>query len=141
MQELGFSNPYRLTWQSKVGPKAWQGPQTAAMVEGLAKRGHTDICLVPIAFTSDHIETLYELDIELKEDADKLGVNLTRAASLNDSPIFIRALADIVSTHLHDFDAGTIGSASNQLMLRCPECTSPRCARTKRWLQNGGAEE
>lgn len=110
------------------------------MVEGLGKRGIKDICLVPIAFTSDHIETLFELDQELKEDADKLGVRLTRAASLNDSPIFIRALADLVSTHLRDFDAGTVGSASRQLMLRCPECTSPRCARTKSWVANGGRE-
>lgn len=134
------NSSYRLTWQSKVGPKAWQGPQTAATLEGLAKRGKKDICLVPVAFTSDHIETLFELDIELKEDADKLGVTLTRAGSLNDSPIFIRALADIVGTHLRDFDAGKIGSASKQLMLRCPQCTSPRCARTKAWVKSGGRE-
>jgi hypothetical protein len=63
-----------LTWQSKVGPKAWQGPQTADAIEGLAKQGQKDICLVPIAFTSDHIETLYELDIEVKEEADKVSV-------------------------------------------------------------------
>lgn len=131
---------YRLTWQSKVGPKAWQGPQTAAALEGLAKRNKKDICLVPIAFTSDHIETLYELDRELKEDADKLGVTLTRAGSLNDSPIFIRALADIVSNHLREYDAGECGAASKQLMLRCPGCTNPRCARTKNWLEKGGRE-
>ncbi|KAL1411162.1 ferrochelatase hem15 [Vanrija albida] len=140
MQELGFSNPWRLTWQSKVGPKAWQGPQTAKAIEGLAKQGKKDICLVPVAFTSDHIETLFELDIEVKEDAEKLGVHLTRAESLNDSPIFARALADIVSKHLNDYDAGKIGAASAQLELRCPGCTSPKCARTKSWLARGGKE-
>lgn len=140
MEELNFSNPWRLTWQSKVGPKAWQGPQTAKSVEGLAKQGIKDICLVPVAFTSDHIETLFELDIEVKEDADKLGVNLTRADSLNDSPLFVKAIADLVSTHLKDYEAGTIGPASKQLMLRCPQCTNPRCARTKSWLARGGKE-
>jgi ferrochelatase len=72
MTKLGFSNPYRLSWQSQVGPKAWQGPQTSDSVEGLAKRGHKDVCLIPIAFTSDHIETLYELDVEIQEEAEKV---------------------------------------------------------------------
>jgi ferrochelatase len=67
------NNSYRLSWQSQVGPKAWQGPQTSDSIEGLAKRGHKDVCLIPIAFTSDHIETLYELDIEIKEEADKVS--------------------------------------------------------------------
>jgi ferrochelatase len=73
MTKLGFSNPYRLSWQSQVGPKAWQGPQTSDSVEGLAKRGHKDVCLIPIAFTSDHIETLYELDVEIQEEAEKVS--------------------------------------------------------------------
>lgn len=131
---------YRLTWQSKVGPKAWQGPQTAAAIEGLAKNGEKNILLVPIAFTSDHIETLYELDIEAKEDADKLGVRLDRAESLNGSPIFIRALADMVSKHLKDYSAGRIFPAAQQLLLRCPGCKNPRCEKTKAWLANGGCE-
>lgn len=55
---------YRLVWQSQVGPSAWQGPQTIDAIKGLAKNGNKDVCMVPIAFTSDHIETLFELDIE-----------------------------------------------------------------------------
>ncbi|OXG84844.1 ferrochelatase [Cryptococcus neoformans D17-1] len=138
MSKLNFSNPWRLTWQSKVGPKAWQGPQTAAAIEGYAKAGTKDICLVPVAFTSDHIETLYELDIEVKEEAEKLGVHLTRASSLNDSPIFICALADIVSNHLKDYDAGLIGPASKQLLSADPRHVSPRSQETRRWLASGG---
>ena len=63
---------WRLTWQSQVGPRAWQGPQTSDAVKGFAKLGKKDIVLVPIAFTSDHIETLYELDVEVKEEAEKV---------------------------------------------------------------------
>lgn len=90
MTKLGFSNPFvslpldsnahadyerrwRLSWQSQVGPRAWQGPQTSDSVKGFAKIGKKDIILVPIAFTSDHIETLYELDIEVKEEAEKVS--------------------------------------------------------------------
>ncbi|WVR08940.1 ferrochelatase [Kwoniella sp. DSM 27419] len=140
MSRLGFTNPWRLTWQSQVGPRAWQGPQTATAIEGFAKTGKKDICLVPIAFTSDHIETLYELDIEVKEEAEKLGVHLTRAESLNDSPIFIRAIADLVSNHLKAYEAGSIGPTSKQISLRCPGCTNPKCGKTKEWLANGGRD-
>ena len=70
-----------MTWQSKVGPKAWQGPQTVDAIKGLAKIGRRDVCLVPIAFTSDHIETLYELDIEVKEEAHKVGSRSTSILS------------------------------------------------------------
>lgn len=73
MQKLGHTNPYRLTWQSQVGPSAWQGPQTSDAVKGLGKLGKKNILLVPIAFTSDHIETLFELDIEVKEEAHEVS--------------------------------------------------------------------
>lgn len=76
----------------------------------------------------------------MKEDADKLGVRLERAESLNGSPIFIRAIADIVSKHLKDYQSGRIAPASPQLLLRCPGCTNPRCGKTKEWLANAGCE-
>jgi len=138
MSHLNFSNAYRLTWQSQVGPRAWQGPQTLDAIKGLAKLGKKDICLVPIAFTSDHIETLYELDIEVKEEAEKHGVHLTRAESLNDSPIFVRAIADIVSNHLSAYEKGHIGPTGKHFLLRCPGCTNAKCGRTKEWLGRGG---
>ncbi|KAK9457976.1 hypothetical protein V1511DRAFT_519878 [Dipodascopsis uninucleata] len=99
MSELNFSNPYKLVWQSKVGPSKWLGPQTTDMVGKLVGKGKTDIILVPIAFTSDHIETLHELDIELIGETEN-APGLKRAESLNDHPIFIEALADLVANHL-----------------------------------------
>ena len=71
MARLGNSNPFRLVWQSQVGPSAWLGPQTNAAIKGLSKR-HNDVLLVPVAFTSDHIETLYELDHEYIEEAKEV---------------------------------------------------------------------
>ncbi len=91
MTRLKWSNPYRVTWQSQVGPAAWLGPQTSDTIKGWAKQGHKDAIVVPIAFTSDHIETLYEIDIELQEEAEEHGITLKRAESLNDEPTFIRA--------------------------------------------------
>jgi ferrochelatase len=69
MNRLGHTNPYRLVWQSQVGPSAWMGPQTRDALKGLARLGKKRVVLIPIAFTSDHIETLYELDLEYGKEA------------------------------------------------------------------------
>lgn len=69
MDRLGHNNPFRLVWQSQVGPSAWMGMQTGEALKGLARLGKKQVVLVPIAFTSDHIETLYELDLEYAAEA------------------------------------------------------------------------
>jgi len=129
MQRLGFSNPYRLVWQSQVGPSAWLGAQTSDTVEHYIKKGQTDMVLIPIAFTSDHIETLYELDQEIIGEANQPGIK--RAESLNGSPTFIQALADIGKAHL---DSGVV--CSKQMGLRCPGCVSEKCLETKKFFSN-----
>lgn len=73
MNRLGHTNPYRLVWQSQVGPSAWMGPQTNDALKGLARLGEKKVVLVPIAFTSDHIETLYELDLEYCKEAKEVS--------------------------------------------------------------------
>lgn len=138
MTRLGHSNPYRLVWQSQVGPSAWMGPQTSDAIKGLARLGQRKVVLVPIAFTSDHIETLYELDLEYVKEAKELGIEVYRAESLNDSPVFIRALADIVAQHLRDYRTGNIGSTSIQMGLRCPGCANATCGQSKEWFARGG---
>lgn len=72
MKKLNYKNPYKLVWQSQVGPKPWLGPQTNKAILDLGKKGHHDQLLVPIAFTSDHIETLFELDLEYGEQAHEV---------------------------------------------------------------------
>ncbi|KAF9029011.1 ferrochelatase [Hymenopellis radicata] len=100
MERLRHSNPYRLVWQSQVGPSAWMGMQTGDALKGLARLGKKQVVIVPIAFTSDHIETLYEIDLEYVKEAREHGIEVYRAESLNGSPVFIRALADIAAEHL-----------------------------------------
>lgn len=77
MERLGHSNPYRLVWQSQVGPSAWMGMQTSDALKGLARLGKKEVVLVPIAFTSDHIETLYELDLEYGKEAEEVRTPVT----------------------------------------------------------------
>ncbi|KAL1956786.1 hypothetical protein VTO42DRAFT_6840 [Malbranchea cinnamomea] len=127
MQRLNFSNPYRLCWQSQVGPQPWLGAQTSHTVENYVKRGQTDLLLVPIAFTSDHIETLYELDKEVIGQAASPGVK--RVESLNGNRTFIEGLADLAASHLRSGQ-----NCSPQMTLRCQGCTSERCLEQKKFF-------
>lgn len=72
MSLLNYENAYRLVWQSKVGPLPWLGPDTKSAIEGLNSQGVKDVLIVPIAFTSDHIETLYELDLQYIKEANQV---------------------------------------------------------------------
>lgn len=88
---------WHLSFQSKSGPVKWLEPSTERMIEDLAGEGVKDLLVVPISFVSDHIETLYEIDILYKAMAAGLGINLKRTESLNTSPTFIKALAEIIT--------------------------------------------
>jgi ferrochelatase len=101
MDRMGRNNPYQLSFQSKIGPVKWLEPFTRDVIKQLGKRGVDDVLVVPISFVSEHIETLYELDILFKKVAEEAGVaNFRRVPALNSDPIFIRALADIVESTL-----------------------------------------
>jgi ferrochelatase len=87
---------WELSFQSRSGPVKWIGPKTDETLKELAEKGVDKVLLVPISFVSDHIETLYEMDTLYKKQAEMLGIALERTPSLNTSPEFILALADIV---------------------------------------------
>src|SRR5260370_22957454 len=99
MDRLGRKNPYQLCFQSKIGPVKWLEPFTIDLITQLGKQGIEDVLVVPISFVSEHIETLYELDILFKKAAAEAGVkNFRRVPALNSDPTFIRALAEIVES-------------------------------------------
>lgn len=91
---------WHLSYQSKSGPVQWLEPSTEDKIKELAGEGVKNLLVVPISFISDHIETLYEIDILYKQLAESLGINLKRADSLNTHPTFIKALKDIVTSEL-----------------------------------------
>ncbi len=91
---------WHLSYQSKSGPVQWLEPSTEDKIKELAGKGVKNLLVVPISFISDHIETLYEIDILYKKLAESLGINLKRADSLNTHPTFIKALRDIVISEL-----------------------------------------
>ena len=78
----------------------WLGPTVEDTISGLKAKGHTGVFVQPIGFLCDHVEVLYDIDIGFKDYAQRLGMRLWRAESLNESAALIDALADIVHTRL-----------------------------------------
>lgn len=106
----GFAHDWSLCYQSKVGPQKWLTPSTPDTIEELAGRGVKQMLIVPIAFASDHLETLFELGIEYRRLADKAGVEQYEVTTgLNDSAKFIDALAQLVMAEVGRRSASATG--------------------------------
>ncbi len=101
MQRGGWRNRHRLCYQSKVGASKWLQPSLRKTLHDLASEGLREVCVVPISFVSDHVETLGEIDHEAREIAYELGITrFEMMEGLNNSPTFIAALADLVCSAL-----------------------------------------
>jgi len=88
---------FQLSFQSRSGPVKWLEPETGDILRELPSKGCTNLVVVPVSFVSDHIETLYEIDIRYAELARSLGITgFHRAPSLNALPGFIECLAELV---------------------------------------------
>lgn len=99
MERGGWRNHHRLCYQSKVGANQWLQPSLHTMLRKLASEQINNVCIVPISFVSDHVETLGEIDHQAREEAAELGIEQFEMTSgLNDSPTFIAALAELVTT-------------------------------------------
>jgi ferrochelatase len=85
-----------LCFQSRSGPVEWLAPSTPDMMKKLADEGCRNILMVPISFVSDHVETLYEIDIMYREQAGEMGMRLERVESLNVQGRFIIGLEKLV---------------------------------------------
>ena len=98
VRELGsWSNPHVLCFQSRVGPQKWLTPSLTGTIERMASEGERRMLVIPISFLTEHIETLHEINIEARELAESLGISeFHMMPALNDSPLLIRALADLV---------------------------------------------
>lgn len=92
----------RLCYQSRSGPVEWLSPSTSETLEELAANGCKNILMVPISFVSDHVETLYEINMLFKEKAAGLGMTLHASESLNDDPQFIEGLKELVLDRLQE---------------------------------------
>jgi protoporphyrin/coproporphyrin ferrochelatase len=97
MRRGGWLNCHRLCYQSKVGASKWLQPSLRSTIRELGAFGIKDVCVVPVSFVSDHVETLAEINHEGRELAASVGIpRFEMTAGLNDSPAFIAALSQLV---------------------------------------------
>src|SRR5438093_1397766 len=94
---------WRFAYQSQGRSDAkWLGPTVEATLDELHGLGFRHVLMAPIGFVSDHLEVLYDIDIEFKKRASEKGMWLERIAMLNATPPLIETLLDVVTTHLRE---------------------------------------
>jgi ferrochelatase len=97
LEEGRWGLPHTVCYQSQVGSGRWLQPSIHDVIPRLAAQGVRKVLVVPVSFVSDHIETLHEIDREVREEAARAGIReFQMMPGLNDGPRFIRALADLV---------------------------------------------
>ncbi|HYU55307.1 MAG TPA: ferrochelatase [Candidatus Dormibacteraeota bacterium] len=94
-REAGVTE-WDFAFQSASGPTGtWLGPSLKEKISEFSDKGIKRILVCPVGFVSDHLEILYDLDVEARDYANSHGIALTRTLSLNDDPMFIEALAEV----------------------------------------------
>jgi len=132
MEHRGHDHDFSTAFQSKVGPSDWLEPPTDDTVAELAEEGE-DVLVVPVAFVTDHIETSYELAIEIPEDLEEEGEPIPEhyevMPGLNSHPKFIETLADMTAAQLTLPDVETPAPWSarpcfetKDRSIRCQQC-------------------
>ena len=123
-----WKSPNTLCFQSKVGPMRWLKPSLIETVERLARNGYLHLLIIPIAFVTDHIETLHEINIDVRRHAMSRGVRQFEIMpALNDHPIFIECLEDLVMQQLkHTAECTTcetlwLENIQKQKPKKCPQ--------------------
>ncbi|MGH7767786.1 MAG: ferrochelatase, partial [Candidatus Binatia bacterium] len=93
---------WSIAYQSRSGNprEAWLEPDIFKVLQSVAAEGAAEVIAAPIGFVSDHVEVLYDLDIEGRQTAEKLGLKFLRASAPNDHPTFVRMMADVIEATL-----------------------------------------
>ena len=101
-ERVGHPN-WSVAYQSRSGPprEPWLEPDVCNVLRDLAKKGCEDVVVVPIGFVCEHVEVRYDLDLEARKLAEKIKIRLHRAPAVNDHPIFVGMLADLVKKEMN----------------------------------------
>jgi ferrochelatase len=121
---------WELVWQSRSGPTTvpWLAPDVSDHLRALAESGATDVVVVPVGFVSDHVEVLWDLDVEARETATGLGLGFTRTPSPGVDPRFVTMVRELVLERLDPACPKRALSAVGPSHDTCPAgcCPAPR---------------
>jgi ferrochelatase len=99
--DLGIKN-WQLVFQSRSGSpgQPWLGPDVCDCLTELSKRGAVDVVVAPIGFVCDHMEVIYDLDLEARQLCEQIGLNMQRAATVGTQPAFVAMIRELISERL-----------------------------------------
>ncbi len=95
-------------------PEPWLTPDMKDLLPGLAEDGHKHVLMVPVQFLADHLETLYDIDVAAREEADEVGIGFHRIEMFNTMPAFIAVLAEVVHRELSELEHAVPSSLEHQ---------------------------
>jgi len=127
-ESLGHER-WRLAFQSRSGQPTdpWLGPDILVCLKALRSSGATDVVIAPIGFVSDHMEIVYDLDVEARQLCDEIGLNMRRAATAGTHPLFIKMIRELVLERLNaNVERRFIGNRVSSADFCMPGCCLAR---------------
>jgi len=127
-KDVGITN-WQLVFQSRSGPphQPWLEPDVCDYLGNVGQRGVGNVIIMPIGFISDHIEILFDLDVEARETCDRLGIKLARAHSVGTHPRFISMIRELVEERIQDKPRAVVGD-----LPASPDVCPPDCCQSGR---------
>ena len=119
------SETWQLAFQSRSGPPSqpWLEPDIRDWLRSAKAAGASDVVIVPIGFVSDHVEVIYDLDVEARATCDELGINMVRAGTVGTHPRFIRMIRELIVERIENRvdrpAVGTLGPSHNVCPVDC----------------------
>ena len=103
---------WQLVYQSRSGSptQPWLGPDICDHLRSLKSQGVSNAVVAPIGFVSDHMEVIYDLDVEAQEVAEEVGLNLERAATVGTHPSFVRMIRELILERIDGIEARALGT-------------------------------
>ena len=132
--DLAGAKPWRLAWQSRSGPPQvpWLEPDILDELDRLQASGIRDVVVVPIGFISDHLEVLYDLDMEAQERAQELGMSMIRVPSIGTDPAFVAMIRELIEERMAENPErrflGALGPSHDVCPINCCQLGEPRPA-------------
>ena len=122
--QAGYSGSWRLAYQSRSGPPSvpWLGPDVKDCLTELARSGSAGVVLAPVGFISDHLEVVYDLDVEAAQHAARLGLPMARATTPGTDPRFVAMIAELVAERQDGRPPRALGDLGPALGTCGPGC-------------------
>jgi ferrochelatase len=127
---------WSVVYSSRSGPPSvpWLEPDVSDHLEAVVGRGVRSVVLAPVGFVSDHMEVLYDLDVEARETAARLGVSIARAGTAGTHPAFVSGLADLIAERLTPGSGrAAVGRLGPSHDVCAPDCCLPGNGRPSPW--------